>query len=61
MNIDISKTKAYYHSISESSMCNCNYCRSYRLQVNYFQQSVKSGIQGGRIYEFKIDKRKLPV
>lgn len=33
MNIDISKTKAYYHSISESSMCNCNYCRSYRLQV----------------------------
>lgn len=33
MNIDISKTKAYYHSISESSMCNCNYCRSYRLQI----------------------------
>lgn len=35
--IDISKTKAYYHSISEFSMCNCNYCRSYRLQINDFQ------------------------
>ena len=33
MNINIPKTIEYYHSITEASMCDCNYCRSYRWQV----------------------------
>ena len=33
MNVDIAKTKAYYKSIIETSMCDCAYCRNYRLQV----------------------------
>ena len=33
MNVDIFKTVEYYQSITETSMCDCNYCRSYRLQV----------------------------
>ena len=33
MNVDIVKTKAYYNSISETSLCDCAYCRNYRLQV----------------------------
>ena len=33
MNVDIAKTKAYYNSIIETSMCDCAYCRNYRLQV----------------------------
>ena len=33
MNVDIVKTKAYYNSIAETSLCDCAYCRNYRLQV----------------------------
>lgn len=33
MNVNIPKTIEYYHSLSEASMCDCSYCRSYRLQV----------------------------
>ncbi len=33
MNVDIVKTKDYYSSIDETSLCDCAYCRNYRLQV----------------------------
>ena len=33
MNVNVSKTKEYYHSLTEASMCDCGYCRRYRLQV----------------------------
>lgn len=33
MNVNISETKKYYHSITDASLCDCGYCRSYRLQV----------------------------
>ena len=33
MNVDIANTKAYYNSITETSLCECAYCRNYRLQV----------------------------
>lgn len=33
MNVNISATKDYYNSITDSSLCDCGYCRSYRLQV----------------------------
>ena len=33
MNVDIKTTKAYYHSIIETALCDCAYCRNYRLQV----------------------------
>lgn len=33
MNINVSGTRAFYHSITESSLCDCGYCRNYRLQV----------------------------
>lgn len=33
MNIDVLRTKEFYRSISESSLCECAYCRSYRMQI----------------------------
>lgn len=33
MNVDIAKTKEYYNMIEEPALCDCSYCRSYRLQV----------------------------
>ena len=33
MDIDVSKTKTYYDSITEESLCDCAYCRSYRTQI----------------------------
>lgn len=33
MNVNITKTKAYYESIEDSALCDCDYCRNYRLQV----------------------------
>ena len=33
MNVNVSGTRAFYHSITESSLCGCGYCRNYRLQV----------------------------
>ncbi|MBO4937479.1 MAG: hypothetical protein J6C98_00555, partial [Oscillospiraceae bacterium] len=33
MNVDIANTKAYYNSITETSLCECAYCRNYRQQV----------------------------
>lgn len=33
MNVNISATKDYYNSITDSLLCDCGYCRSYRLQV----------------------------
>ena len=33
MNVDIIKTKEYYHSVDETSLCDCVYCRNYRSRV----------------------------
>ena len=33
MDVNISATKDYYNSITDASLCDCGYCRSYRLQV----------------------------
>ncbi len=33
MNVNATKTKEYYAAISDSELCDCNYCRSYRVQV----------------------------
>lgn len=33
MNVNITKTKEYYNSIGDSELCDCDYCRNYRLQV----------------------------
>ena len=33
VNADVLKTTEYYRSIAENSLCDCAYCRSYRLQV----------------------------
>lgn len=33
MNVNISKTRAFYNSITNTSLCDCSYCSSYRLQV----------------------------
>lgn len=33
MNIDVLRTKEFYRSISETSLCECAYCRSYRMQI----------------------------
>ena len=33
MNVNISATKNYYNSITDSSLCDCGYCRNYRLHI----------------------------
>ena len=33
MQADVARTKAYYASISPSSLCDCAYCRNYRAQI----------------------------
>ena len=33
MNVDIAKTKEYYAAIADTELCDCSYCRNYRLQV----------------------------
>ena len=33
MNVNVSRTQEYYHSITKDSVCDCSYCRSYRLQI----------------------------
>lgn len=33
MNVNVPQTKEFYHSITETSLCDCSYCRSYRLQI----------------------------
>ena len=42
MTVDVSATKAYYQSITESSLCDCGYCRSYRLQIKSAFPEVSS-------------------
>ena len=53
MNVDIAKTKAYYNSIIETSMCDCAYCRNYRLQVKSAFPKVAE-----YLYSFGIDIEK---
>ena len=33
MIVDVSATKDYYNSIMDSALCDCSYCRNYRLQI----------------------------
>ena len=40
MNVDIAKTKEYYAALASSELCNCTYCRNYRLQVKSAYREV---------------------
>ena len=53
MNVDIANTKAYYNSITETSLCECAYCRNYRLQVKSAFPKVAE-----YLYSFGIDIEK---
>ena len=53
MNVDIVKTKDYYSSIAETSLCDCAYCRNYRLQVKKAFPKVAE-----YLYSFGIDIEK---
>lgn len=33
MNVNVPQTKEFYHSITATSLCDCSYCRSYRVQI----------------------------
>ena len=33
MNVNVTKTKEYYTTITDSKFCDCGYCRNYRLQI----------------------------
>lgn len=33
MNVNVTKTKEYYTTITDSKLCDCGYCRNYRLQI----------------------------
>lgn len=43
MNVDVSATKDYYNYITDSALCDCGYCRNYKLQI-------KSVLPGGATY-----------
>ena len=53
MNVDIAKTKSYYNSIAETSLCDCAYCRNYRLQIKKAFPKVAE-----YLYSFGIDIEK---
>ena len=53
MNVDIARTKAYYNSITETALCECAYCRSYRLQVKSAFPKIAE-----YLYSFGIDIEK---
>ena len=40
MNVDIAKTKEYYAAIADSELCDCSYCRNYRLQIKSAYREV---------------------
>ena len=40
MNVNVTKTKEYYTTITDSKLCDCGYCRNYRLQI----KSVLPGV-----------------
>ena len=40
MNVDITKTKEYYAAITDSKLCDCSYCRNYRLQIKSAYREV---------------------
>lgn len=33
MNVTIDQTREYYRSMDINSLCDCNYCKNYRLQI----------------------------
>lgn len=33
MKVNIEKTRKYYSSIKPESLCNCNYCKNYYMQI----------------------------
>ena len=33
MNVNVTKTKEYYATITDSALCDCGYCRNYRIQI----------------------------
>jgi hypothetical protein len=33
MNVDMEKTRKYYDSIGQESLCDCNYCKNYYMQI----------------------------
>jgi hypothetical protein len=42
MNVNIEKTKKYYHSIDSKSLCDCNYCKNYYAQIKADYPAVAS-------------------
>jgi hypothetical protein len=42
MNVNIEKTKKYYHSIEPKSLCDCNYCKNYYTQIKAYYPAVAS-------------------
>ena len=43
MNVDVSATRDYYNSITDSVLCDCGYCRNYR-------QLIKSALPKAATY-----------
>lgn len=42
IKVNIEKTKKYYDSLEQESLCNCNYCKNYYLQVREKYPKVSS-------------------
>ena len=45
MNVDVSATKDYYNSITDSTLCDCSYCRNYRLQIKSAHPEVATYLE----------------
>jgi hypothetical protein len=42
VNVDIEKTQKYYNSIEPESLCDCNYCKNYYMQIEADYPEVES-------------------
>jgi hypothetical protein len=42
VNVDIEKTQKYYNSIKPESLCDCNYCKNYYMQIKADYPEVES-------------------
>jgi hypothetical protein len=53
MNVDIEKTRKYYHSIGQESLCKCNYCKNYYMQIKADYPAI-----GSYLASFGVDVAK---
>ena len=46
IDVDIKATQSYYESAADDKLCDCDYCRNYRLQVKAAYPEVAAYLAG---------------